>query len=141
MRKHLTAVDLADLLAAPCLAVLATRRRDGSTLLSPVWHEWRDGGFNIVIGANDAKARHLRRETRATVVVAEHTLPYRSFELRGEARLLAPADCVDILRRIATRYLGEAGGSAYAADVRPQDVELVRLEGGTVRAWDYADEF
>lgn len=141
MRKHLTAADLADFLAAPCLAVMATRRKDGSTLLSPVWHEWRDGGFNIVIGAHDPKSQHLRRDARLTVAVAEHTPPYRGFELRGEAHLLTPPDCVDILRRIASRYLGEAGGTAYAANTRPHEVELVRLEGGTVRAWDYADDF
>lgn len=141
MRKHLTADDLAPLLAGPSLAVLATRRKDGSTLLSPVWHEWQDGGFSIVIGASDVKAQHLRRDPRATVVVAEHGVPYRSFELRGTATLSSPPDCLDTLRRIATRYLGEAGGKAYADSTQAHEIELVRLLPGTVRAWDYADDF
>lgn len=36
-----------DLLDKPLVAVLATLRTDGTVLLSPVYHEWRDGGFNI----------------------------------------------------------------------------------------------
>jgi hypothetical protein len=39
--------------------VLATNYADGTTLLSPVWFEWRDGGFTIVIFDNDAKAKHI----------------------------------------------------------------------------------
>src|SRR5581483_6970657 len=39
---------LADFLALPRVAVLATYRRDGTVLLSPVWHTWRDGGFDVL---------------------------------------------------------------------------------------------
>ena len=34
--------------------MLATNYADGTALLSPVWHEWRDGGFTIVIWVDDA---------------------------------------------------------------------------------------
>lgn len=47
MRKGLTPEELGDLLELPLVAVLATYRRDGSVLLSPVWHQWRDGGFDV----------------------------------------------------------------------------------------------
>jgi hypothetical protein len=47
VHKNLAIEALGDLLEQPLLAVLATRRRDGSVLLSPVWHEWRDGGFQV----------------------------------------------------------------------------------------------
>ena len=39
--------DLGDLAELCLLAVLATYRSDGTVLLSPVWHEWRDGGFQV----------------------------------------------------------------------------------------------
>ncbi len=71
MRTDLTLEDLGGLLDEPLVAVLATLRRDGSVLLSPVWHEWRDGGFNVWIGVDDVKFRHLRHDPRATIVVAE----------------------------------------------------------------------
>ena len=47
MRTNLTVGDLGDLLDRPLVAVLATLRTDGIVLLSPVYHEWRDGGFNV----------------------------------------------------------------------------------------------
>jgi len=39
-------LDLGTFLDEPLIAVLASLRADGSVLLSPIWHEWRDGGFN-----------------------------------------------------------------------------------------------
>ena len=59
MRKDLTLEDLGDLVELRLLAVLATHRRDGTVLLSPVWHEWRDGGFQVVTGSRDVKAARL----------------------------------------------------------------------------------
>ena len=86
MRK-LGPADLGDLLAAPLVAVLATYKMDGSVLLSPVWHQWRDGGFDVVVGPNDIKLKHLRRDQRASVLVYGNDPPYAGLEARGEARL------------------------------------------------------
>src|SRR5262249_54419069 len=80
LRRGLGIVDLGDLVELPLLGVLATYRRDGSVLLSPVWHEWRDGGFNVVTTSRGVKARHLRRDSRAGLVVCEPSPPYRGVE-------------------------------------------------------------
>ncbi len=135
MRRDLGPDDLGDLLERPLVAVLATYRRDGSVLLSPVWHEWLDGGFNVVTGAGGVKVRHLRRDARASIVVYEHEPPYRGIEVRGEARLEGVRDEV---RRIAVRYLGERAGAAYAQTAG--DDTVIRLEPGRLRAWDFSDE-
>ncbi|HVV58318.1 MAG TPA: TIGR03618 family F420-dependent PPOX class oxidoreductase [Gaiellaceae bacterium] len=135
MRKHLTPEDLGDFLEAPHLAVLATYRRDGTVLLSPVWHEWRDGGFNVVTVSGEAKAGHLRRDPRASIVVAEDERPYRGIEVRATARL-GPVD-PSVVRRIASRYLGEEGGARYVESA--EDDLLVRLEPGELRVWDFRD--
>jgi PPOX class probable F420-dependent enzyme len=137
VRKHLTIEDLGDLTDLPLLAVLATYRRDGSVLLSPVWHEWRDGGFRVVTHSSDGKAKHLRRDPRASLVVCEHTLPYRGVELRATARLVTTG-VEEATRRIASRYLGPQAGAEYAE--RGGDDLLIRLEPGDLRAWDFADE-
>src|SRR5215469_12036653 len=113
MRKGLTMSDLGDLAELPLLAVLATYRRDGNVLLSPVWHEWRDGGFSVVTGSRDVKATHLRRDPRASIVVCEHSPPYRGVELRCGAQLVT-SGVEDAVRRIASRYLGHDAGTAYA---------------------------
>ena len=61
MRTNLTVEDLGDLLDRPLIAVLATLRTDGTVLLSPVYHEWRDGGVNIWVEQQNVKARHSMR--------------------------------------------------------------------------------
>jgi PPOX class probable F420-dependent enzyme len=129
--------ELGDLLERPYCAVLATYREDGSVLLSPVWHEWRDGGFNISIGEGDIKHRHLQRDPRAAVVVYDHHWPGRGLEVRGTATL-SDAGRDALGRRLSIRYLGPVNGNRYADKVAPGIV--VRLEPGTVRAWDYVDE-
>jgi PPOX class probable F420-dependent enzyme len=138
MRRDLTMADLGDLVDLRLLAVLATYRRDGSVLLSPVWHEWRDGGFHVVTGSSDVKAAHLRRDPRASIVVCEHTPPYRGVEVRCNA-LLVTGGAGDAVTRIATRYLGREAGAAYAES--GGDDLIIRLEPGALRAWDFADEF
>jgi PPOX class probable F420-dependent enzyme len=136
MRKNLRPDDLGDLLDLPLVAVLATYRADGGVLLSPVWHEWRDGGFDVATGSRDVKVQHLRRDPRASIVVYEHQPPYRGIEVRGEARLLSVGG--DTVRRIAARYLGAEAGAAYAASA--SDDTIIRLEPGRVRAWDFSDQ-
>ncbi len=136
MRKNLTMADLGDLTDLRLLAVLATYRRDGEALLSPVWHEWRDGGFQVVTSTGDVKARHLRRDPRVSIVVCEQTPPYRGVEIRAAARLIT-AGAGEAVRRIASRYLGPELGAAYA-DQAPDDV-IIRVEPGVLRAWDFAD--
>jgi PPOX class probable F420-dependent enzyme len=138
VRRNLTVEELGDLLEQPLLAVLATYRRDGSALLSPVWHEWRDGGFNIVSGSHGIKAKHLHRDPRAAVLVCEQVPPYRGIELDGEPELISEG-VGEVGERVATRYLGAPAGADYAAEAG--DDLLIRLEPGTIRAWDFADEF
>jgi PPOX class probable F420-dependent enzyme len=130
--------DLGDLAELRLLAVLATYRQDGTVLLSPVWHEWRDGGFGVVTGSRDVKAAHLRRDRRASIVVCEPSPPYRGVELRCNARLVT-AGVGDAVRRIACRYLGLEAGAAYAEGAG--DDLLIRLEPGDLRAWDFTDDF
>jgi len=138
MRTNLSVEDLEGFLDEPHVAVLATLRQDGSVLLSPVWHEWQDGGFNVWTGANDVKARHLRRDPRATILVAESQHPLRGVEVRGVARIRQDG-AFDTAVRIASRYLGPERGARYVGSAGGNEV-IVRLEPGELRAWDFADE-
>jgi PPOX class probable F420-dependent enzyme len=137
--RKLGPADLVDLLELPLVAVLATYRRDGGVLLSPVWHRWRDGGFEVVVYSNDIKLRHLRRDPRASIVVYEHEPPYRGLEVRGEVRLLQDG-VAEAVSSMAVRYLGPEGGRAYAETVSASESMLVRLEPTQVRGWDFADD-
>ena len=136
MRKNLKVEDLGDLLEQPILAMLATRRKDGRILISPVWHEWVDGGFLMTTWANDIKSKNIKADPRITVMVAEQEPPYRSIELSGEATIEAVDDHMPIMRRLAERYVAEPG---YAETFREDKIEVIRLMPGTIRAWDFND--
>jgi PPOX class probable F420-dependent enzyme len=140
VRRGLDAKDLVAFLELPIVAVLATHGRDGRVLLSPVWHEWRDGGFNVATSAGDVKARHIARHPQASLVVAESDPPYRGVEVRCTPRLVPdPKNEVGI--RLAVRYLGEERGRALAGEIG--DDTVIRLAPETpdeLRAWDFADE-
>lgn len=129
--------DLGDRAELRVLAVLATYRPDGTVLLSPVWYGWRDGGFHVVTSSRDVKAAHLRRDPRASIVVCEHSPPYRGVQVRCRAQLRT-AGVQDAVKRIASRYLGHQAGAAYAGGAG--DDLLVRLGPGDLRAWDFAGE-
>ncbi len=139
MRKKLTIENLGDLLERPILAVLATHRKDGRILMSPVWHEWSNGEFLVTTWANDIKSKNLNKDPRATILVAENEPPYRGIEVSGEATIEAMPDHMPMLRRLAVRYLGEKDGPAYAETFRDEKIELVRLAPGVMRAWDFDD--
>jgi PPOX class probable F420-dependent enzyme len=139
MRTGLELTDLGGFLDEPRVAVLATLRRDGSVQLSPVWHEWRDRGFNVWIGSDDVKARHLRRDPRLTILVAGSEPPLKGVEVRGDARFVEEA-VTETAVRIASRYVGREEAVRYTRTLAGEDV-IVRLEPGELRVWDFADEY
>jgi hypothetical protein len=46
---------------------------------------------------------------------------------------------VETADRIATRYIGDPAGPEYVASQGGKDA-IVRLEPGSLRVWDFADE-
>jgi PPOX class probable F420-dependent enzyme len=130
-----TVEELGDLLDLPYVAVLSTWREDGTALLSPVWHEWRDGGFTVDIPVGDIKLRHLQRDPHATIVVYDHAWPSRGFEVSGVATI--GSEDPETTRRIAVRYLGPTNGPRYLEGVGAS--VIVRLEPGRARGWDFVD--
>src|ERR1051326_7795735 len=138
MRRDIPLSEMGDFLALPLVAVLATYRRDGGVLLPPVWHQWRDGGFDVLVYPTDIKVRHLRNDPRASILVYENEPPYRGVELRTTPELIE-VETSDIVTAMAVRCLGKEAGEAYASG--SGDSMLIRLEPGDVRTWDFGDEF
>ena len=136
MNRDLSIDQLDGLLDEQRLATLATFRQDGSVLLSPIWYIWEDGGFTLTMAATDGKLKHIARDARVTIVVAEDGLPYRGFEVRGLATLTdrpyGPAS-----RRMARRYVGAKGESFYSDS---HEGVVVRIEPGDTRGWDFRDD-
>ena len=85
MRFDLKIEDLSGFLDKAVVATLATYGADGTVRLSPVWFEWLNDGFNVVIPDGDVKARHLKRDSRASLVVYEneHRITLRTKTQKG----------------------------------------------------------
>ena len=108
-----------------------------SVLLSPVWHEWRDGGFNIGDprerreGApHPARSPGDRGGVRAELAEPKRRGP-RHATLTSEGR-------EELSRRLSVRYLGAGERQRLR---RPGSTRARRPRGaGVLRAWDYVDE-
>ena len=98
-----------------------------------------DGGFNVAVGAGDIKTRHIERDARVSISVAEDTSPYRGIEVRGRATV-GKEGTEEVTRRIAIRYLGPEQGARYADLMSQADLALIRIEPGVLRVWDFADD-
>jgi PPOX class probable F420-dependent enzyme len=138
VRKDIPLEELTDFLTLPIASVLGTYRRDGGVLLSPVWHCWRDGGFDVTCFPGDVKVKHLQNDPRASLLVYDQAPPYRGVEIRTTA-VLSEVDAREF-DKLAVHYLGEEAGLAYAAQLTGSLI-LVRLEPGNIRTWDFEGDF
>ena len=138
MRRNLAPSDLGDLLDRPLNAVLGLHRRDGSILLTPVWHLFKQGAFFIQVPGGDRKIAIVKRDPRCSILVAENEHPYRAIEASGEGRISShhyPELGIEIVRRYVQAYDPAASLDDYLLD----GGVIVRIEPTTMRAWDYAD--
>ena len=138
MPSDLAVEDLSGFLTDPILATLATYGADGTVRLSPVWFEWMDGGFDVVVADGDVKARHLKRDPRASLVVYKNEPPYWGVEIRTRADLSSDG-AAEAERRLAYKYLESAKADTWLSSTT-WDPLLVRLDPGELRIWDFADE-
>jgi PPOX class probable F420-dependent enzyme len=142
VRKGLSIDELGDFLERPFNATLATYRRDGSVLLSPVWHEWRDGGFSIFTGADDIKVRHIEHQGRAAAAVSDNELPLRGIDVSCTPTIVRdPQFARETFARIATRYLGPRRAQIYMQGMTSGRLVVIRLMPGRLRTWDFADDY
>ena len=117
-------------LAERRVAVLAIERDDKGPLCAPVWYRLTDGGgFEIAMADGSAKAHLLRAAGRATLCVQDEGRPYRYVTAEGPVtlRVMSQDERHSVLTDIASRYLGDKAGLAYADAFPGHDEALVTL--------------
>ncbi len=122
-------------LAERRVAVLAIQRTDKGPLCAPVWYRRNDdGAFEVAMADASAKAHLLRASGRATLCVQDEGRPYRYVTAEGpvEVRAMESTERHEVIRDIASRYLGLTGGAAYADNFPGHTEALVTL---TVERW------
>ena len=138
MRRNLRPSDLGDLLDRPLNAVLGLHRRDGSILLTPVWHLFKQGTFHFQVPGGDRKIVMLERDPRCSLLVAENEHPYRAIEVNGEGRV-STDDYEEVGLQVVRRYVQAYDPLANPVDYLLDGGMVIRIEPTTMRAWDYAD--
>jgi hypothetical protein len=140
MRRGLAPADLGDLFELPLAAVLSMALPDGSTFSRPVWHQFVNGRFVFEFPAGDRKIAMLRRDPRATVVLAEDDFPYRAIEVRGRIHMSSDRyheTGAAICRRYVEAFDPDTDVGAYLSD---EPGMIGELEPEVTTCWDYADD-
>lgn len=122
------------LLSAPAPAVLATRRRDGTPKVSPVWFRVEGDHLEVIVADDDVKMKHIQRDPEVTLVVFEAVPPFRGVKVTARAEI-SREDLSETRRSITSRYLSDEASLAFTKS-REGNGAVIRLPLAEARAWD-----
>jgi nitroimidazol reductase NimA-like FMN-containing flavoprotein (pyridoxamine 5'-phosphate oxidase superfamily) len=136
MTTRMTTAEKQTFLAEPHVGVLSLARANAGPLTVPVWYDYRPGGtLWFLTGRNSLKGQLIELGTRLSLCAQTETAPYHYVSVEGP--VTAMDELGDELLAMATRYLGEAGGRAYAESSSEEDTVVVRVEPQSWLAVDY----
>ncbi len=100
----------------PHLGHLGIARVGKGPLLAPIWYAYDPGtGIHVNMGATSARAKRLRAEGRASLLVVEaENGMYRSVLVEGPVTMRPlGTDTESAMLAMSSRYLGTRGGQRY----------------------------
>jgi hypothetical protein len=119
MPSKMSDIERDEFMSRPHLGYLGIGRVAKGPLLAPIWYSYDpDTGIHINIGATSAKAKRLRAEGRASMLVVEAANGlYRSALVEGPTTMRPlGSDTETAMLTMSSRYLGPAGGQRYTDD-------------------------
>ncbi len=120
---------------------IAVVREDGRPLVTPIWFIYEDEAIYFTPREKSEWFACLRRDPRVSLCIDEQPLPYRKVLVDGTAELVHDVGEDDRwreqYRRIARRYVDEAGADAYVSNTidQPRGLYRVRLAEAQVSTW------
>ncbi|MGZ9929386.1 PPOX class F420-dependent oxidoreductase [Streptomyces sp. NC-S4] len=97
---------------------LSTVSEDGSPHIAPIWFVLDGDSFVFNTGKDTVKGRNLARDGRVALCVDDERPPFSFVVLQGRAQISEYGDGPEEVHawaaRIATRYMGEEQGEAFA---------------------------
>jgi PPOX class probable F420-dependent enzyme len=120
---------------------IAVVRADGRPLVTPIWFLHEEGAIWFTPREKSEWFACLRRDPRVALCIDEQPLPYRKVLVEGKAELVHDIGNDDIwrerYRRIARRYVDEAGADGYIQNTinQPRGLFRVVLESADVKTW------
>ncbi|MGI9324428.1 MAG: pyridoxamine 5'-phosphate oxidase family protein [Pseudomonadales bacterium] len=138
----LTLQEREEFLTEPSVLMrIAVVRADGSPLVTPIWFIYEDGCIYFTPREKSEWFACLRRDPRCALCIDEQPLPYRKVLAEGQAELVHDVGADDVwrdqYRRIALRYVPEAGAEAYVQNTinEPRGLYRLRLADAKLSTW------
>ena len=98
--------ELAEFLAQPHIAVLATLRRDGAPTTTTCWYDVQDDKILITMYASARRLPNIKEDPRVAMTVIGDD-PYQHVSLAGRVVESWPDPGMDVMDRLSMRYMGE----------------------------------
>ena len=122
------------------VGVLSIARENRGPLTAPIWYCYEPGGnLWVMLGRESRKAQLLEVGTRVSLCAQKEEPPYAYVTAEGPVVGIAEGTHADILK-LASRYVGEEGGKAYAENMRTAESLTVTIRPETWLAVDYASQ-
>ena len=120
------APDVEAFIREPHVAALATVRPNGRPHVTPVWYDYDGHEFIVSTFRHTQKMTNVARKGYAALCINTRQVPYQQVIVEGAARVGSPLDNV-WRERVASRYLGEMAGRAYAHDTADWDSVAIHI--------------
>lgn len=115
---------------------LATVRADGSPAVAAIWFVLDGDDLVFTTATDTVKARALRRDPRAALIVDLEEPPFGYVLVRGSVTISTDLDeMLPIATRIAARYMGAERADAYGRRNAVTGELLVRLHPDRISAY------
>jgi len=137
---QMSATRLAEFLAPPRHAIIATNRADGPPQLTPVWYLYEAGRIQISAGAETVKVRNLRRDPQVTICIDGGHPDARYVIFQGRVTIVEPNDPRQEAFRwrvIQHYHEQEAEARRYYESVRSSPSVLLILEPDKIISQDF----
>jgi PPOX class probable F420-dependent enzyme len=119
---------LAEFLAPPRIAVVATIGREGMPQLTPNWYVYSDGRLLVSTTKQRVKHRNLVRDGRVAVCVCSEPMAEEYVTVRGRADIRDDDSIWEDTRAIVERYVEPDGVEARMNMLRGEDRVIVSVE-------------
>lgn len=99
--------SVAEFLAEPNIAVVASLNGAGAPHTAATWYDWEDGRVMLSMDHSRLRLRHLQRDPRLALTVIDPDDWYRHISLLGEVEEMHDDEGLADIDRLARRYTGE----------------------------------
>lgn len=138
--RGLTPAEIAEFLAGPIVARVASIDEEGMPYITPVWQEWDGVALWIVPRERSVWVNHIQHNPHVAVSCALDVSPYTRVLMRGTAAIVAgptpmTGQCLDVANRMAVRYLGERGPE-YLIPTSDRPRYLIKFTPTKIVSWE-----